>query len=135
MQLDLLVELGWGKEKGEGVVVRLGDEGYLARPIELANAVEDLGRGQAGLLEEGPGDRETEAELRALARCPKEPVEGRKVAPVRDPPEDRQVAIDIKIRPSRTQVEVPEPGEPPRLVHVQVEDDLHRRPATSIASR
>jgi hypothetical protein len=64
------------------------------------------------------------------------PVEGRPVTAFGDPPEDREIALDIEVRATAAEVEVAEAGEPPRLVEMEIEDDLQTcLPWVRIASR
>ena len=60
-----------------------------------------------------------------LLQAPEQPVHRGPVASLRDPSEDREVALGVEVRPPRAEVEEPEPREPPGLVEVQVEDYFH----------
>jgi hypothetical protein len=65
-----------------------------------------------------------------------DPVERGTVTAVGDPPEDLEVPFEVEVRTSGPEVEESEPGEPPGLVKVKIEDDLQiATPAARIASR
>ena len=118
------------------MVVRLREKGDLAGPTERAETVEDVGGREPRLLDERTGDGQAEPELRSGFDQAEEPVQRGSVGTLGDPLEDREIAVDIEVRPTRAEVEVAEPREPPGLVQMQIEDDLQIRiPSARIASR
>jgi len=136
VQRDLFAELGRGNEEGERMIVRFGKERDPPRSVERAKPIDDVGSGEASLFEERPGEREAQAKLRELFERVLEAVEGRAIRALGDPLEDREVSVDIEVRATRAKVEESKPSEPPRLVKVEVEDDLQSRtPEARIASR
>jgi hypothetical protein len=136
MLVDLLAQLRGREEEREGVVVRLGQERDPAGSTDRAQPFEDVGGSETRLLDERAGDREAEPELRVMLEHAEEAVEGGPIAALGDPPEDVEVPVEVEVGTPRAQVEVTEPGESPRLVEVEVEDDLQGRiPSARIASR
>jgi len=136
MQGDFLAELGRRNEEGERMIVRFGEERHPPGSVERAKPFDNVRSGEAGLLEEGPGEREAEPELREFFEGALEAVECRAIGALGDPLEDREVPIDIEVRPAGAEVEESKPSEPPWLVKVEVENDLQNRtPEARIASR
>ncbi len=136
MHRDLLGELGRGDEEGERVVVRLRQEGDAPGPTERAKSFEDIRGDQTGLLDERPRDGEAEPELGVGPDKPQEPVERRPVASLGDPLEDPEVPVEVEVRAAGPEIEVAEPGEPPGLMEVEIQDDPQIGiPSARIASR
>jgi hypothetical protein len=133
---DLLAELGRGEEESEGVVVGLAEERDPAGPVQVPQSVDHIGGGHAGLFDERSGDREAEPEVGEIIEGPTETLESRSIRPLGDPLEDREVAVDVEVRFAGAEVREPESPEPPRLMEVEIEDDLQgRTPVPRIASR
>lgn len=136
MQLDLFAQLGGRDEERERMVVRLGEQRDATGPVQRPQSVDDVGGGEASLLEKRSGDRKAESELGKLVEGAMKPVEGRSVRSLGDSPEDREVSVNVKVGPAGTEVEEPESSETPGLVEMEIENDLQGRPPLArIASK
>ena len=136
MHRHLFAQLGRRNQEREGMVVGLREQGNPTRPVQGPQPVDHIGGRQSSLLEERPGQGETEPELGEVIERSVEPVERGPVRALGDPLEDGEVTVDVKIRTPRAQVEEPEPTESPGLMEMEVEHDLQgRTPAARIASR
>jgi hypothetical protein len=136
MHRDLLGEFGRRNEERERMVVGLGQESNSTGATERADPLQDVRRRDTSLLDERAGDRDAEAELGAFLEKSREPVERRSVAPFGNPAEDREIPVLVEVRAARTEVQVAEPGQSPRLVQVEIQNDLQIRiPSVRIASR
>jgi len=118
------------------MIVRFRQEGDPTGLVERSKTLDDVRSGGPRLFEERSGDRQAESKLGELLEGTAQSVERGAVRALSDAAEDRQVAVDVEVRPAGAEVEKPEPAEAPRLVKVEVEDDLQgRTPGAPIASR